>query len=96
MDKAHPHFPNPAILAVPNYFLTWILTRIHPLFSRSVEEDYTINLVIGGILNTAETDCGLTGPQLHQIVIFRGFCLKNGCKTIPNLIPKLHFESKIF
>lgn len=32
MDKAHPHFPNPAILAVPNYFLTWILTRIHPPF----------------------------------------------------------------
>lgn len=34
------------------------------LFSRSVEVDYTINLVIGGILNTAETDCGLTGPPV--------------------------------
>ena len=96
MDKAHPHFPNPAILAVPNYFLTWILTRIHPLFSRSVEEDYTINLVIGGILNTAETDCGLTGPPVAPNRHLSRVLPEKRLQSSPKPITEITFRGEIF
>ena len=96
MDKAHPHFPNPAILAVPNLFFDLDFDPNSSPFSRSVEEDYTINLVIGGILNTAETDCGLTGPPVAPNRHLSRFLPEKRLQSSPKPDTEITFRVEIF
>ena len=58
--------------------------------------DYTINLVIGGILNTAETDCGLTGPPVAPNSHLLRFLPEKRLQSSPKPNTGITFRVEIF